>query len=284
MMKHKIFAFLALALCIACNTNAPTAPKEETKTEAKKGPKMEPVPEFQAILDSHLLKGSVLVFDHAANNFYSNDFDRSNTGYLPASTFKITNSIIGLETGMVDTNYIFKWDGKARRLKSWEKDMNLHAAYHASCVPCYQELARKIGTTRMNDYLKKFEYGNMVVVDSSLDKFWLEGPSRISQMQQIQFLIKFYQQQLSVSAQTYAAMEKIMLLEETADYKLYGKTGWSIRDGFNVGWFVGWFQTADKVYFVATNVEPTPEFDMDNFGRVRMQASKEAFLHILKSF
>jgi beta-lactamase class D len=281
-MKSKIFTFLALAICMACNNSSTlTIPREDTIADTK-GPKMEPVPGFQAILDSHQIKGSILIFDAYHKTFYSNDFERSNTGYLPASTFKITNSIIGLETGMVDSNYIFKWDGKARRLKSWDKDMNLYEAYHASCVPCYQELAKKIGTARMNEYLKKFEYGNMVVVDSSLDKFWLEGPSRISQMQQIQFLDKLKLKQLPISEQTYAILEKIMLLEKTADYKLYGKTGWSIRDGFDVGWFVGWFQTADKVYFVATNVEPTPEFDMDNFGRARMQVSQEAFALIKK--
>lgn len=277
MQNIHLYLLLLLLSVAACTPSPQVAPNNENKVEEDKTPKNQQVSEFETILDSNRLKGAILIFDPSRNVYYSNDFERCKTGYLPASTYKIVNSIIGLETAAVDTNYIFKWDGKARRLKSWNKDMNLHGAYHASCVPCYQELARKIGVERMNDYLQKFDYGKMVVNDTTLDKFWLEGDSRISPMQQIDFLIKLQGKQLPIAENTYKIMQYLMLLAENDAYKLYGKTGWSIRDGFNVGWFVGWFQLSDKVVFVATNVEPLADFDMDNFGKVRLQVSLDAF-------
>lgn len=54
-----------------------------------------------------------------------------------------------------------------------------------------------------------------------------------------------------------------MLLADTPAYKLYGKTGWATTlDGVtvnstNIGWFVGYVEKRDNVYFFATNVEHT---------------------------
>lgn len=94
---------------------------------------------------------------------------------LPASTFKITNSIIALETGVVENDStLLKWNGEKRRFKNWEQDLILRDAFHFSCVPCYQEIARKVGENKMNKFLKKLDYGNMKVDSSNLDLFWLE--------------------------------------------------------------------------------------------------------------
>lgn len=108
------------------------------------------MPVFENILDSFQLKGSILIFDNAGNTFFSNDFDRANERNLPASTFKIPNSIIALETGVIqsDTTTI-KWNGEKRRLAVWEQDLTFKNAFQVSCVPCYQEIARKIGVGRM---------------------------------------------------------------------------------------------------------------------------------------
>jgi beta-lactamase class D len=118
-------------------------------------------PQLQKLLDSSKLSGSILIFDVEKGKYFcSNDFALTKKVFLPASTFKVPNTLIGLETGIININTIFKWDGKKRKLKIWEKDLNLHDAFHASCVPCFQELAEKIGPKRMQEYLNKFEYGN----------------------------------------------------------------------------------------------------------------------------
>ena len=107
--------------------------------------------ELQAILDSSKVNGVILIFEYQQNKYYSNNFLKAKDGVLPASTFKISNSIIGLETGILKNEQtVFKWDGNERAFSIWKKDLSLKEAFQKSCVPCYQELARKIGIKRMN--------------------------------------------------------------------------------------------------------------------------------------
>lgn len=92
--------------------------------------------EFQSIIDSAKVEGSVLIYDSQKDIYYSNNFKWANIGKLPASTFKIPNSIIALESGIVENdNTLLKWDGKKRYLKIWEKDLTLKDAFRLSCVP-----------------------------------------------------------------------------------------------------------------------------------------------------
>ncbi|SOE20162.1 beta-lactamase class D [Spirosomataceae bacterium TFI 002] len=230
---------------------------------------------IQAILDSNKLNGSVLILDDSLHKFYSNNFEWSKKSQLPASTFKIPNSIIGLESGVVNDSTIFKWDGEKRFLKSWEEDLNLAQAFKRSCVPCYQEVARGVGVDNMKEWLNKIGYTGMVVTPDSIDTFWLTGNSRISPLEQIHFLRKLDKKQLPISSKTYAKMRDIMLLETGLNYELRAKTGWS-QDGKENGWFVGYLEIEGKTYYFATNVEPKADFDMSNFGKIRSIVTKES--------
>lgn len=235
-------------------------------------------PDFQQIIDTAKVKGSILVYDPQTKTSYSNDFSRCDKGFLPASTFKIVNSIIALETGVVENDStLFKWNGEKRRLPVWEQDLIFSDAFQVSCVPCYQEIARKIGENRMNKYLKKLNYGNMVVDSATIDVFWLDGESRISMKQQLDFIERLYFEKLPVSARTIELVKRMMVIDRNANYKLSGKTGWAIRNGNNTGWFVGYLEIGSRVYFIVTNIEPEEEFNMDLFPKIRAQISLEAF-------
>ena len=227
--------------------------------------------EFQSIIDSANVTGSVLLYDLKKDVYYSNDFEWANKGKLPASTFKIANSIIGLETGVIENDsVIFKWDGKPKANKNWEQDLILRDAFHFSCVPCYQDVARKIGEKRMNQYLEKLDYGAMDVDSTNIDTFWLMGNSRISQMQQIDFLKQLYASKLPVSDRTAKIMKKLMIIEKTENYVLHGKTGLSNANEKYNGWFVGYFELENNTYFFTTNLEPEKEFDFDSFIQKRI--------------
>lgn len=238
------------------------------------------VPGLQSILDSNLLEGSILIFNSQKQKYYSNDFEWKEEGELPASTFKIVNSIIALETNVIeDENKIFIWDGKKRQIKTWEQDLTLNEAFRYSCVPCYQELASEIGAIRMKKYLDMLNYNNMDFDSSTVNKFWLEGSSIITQMEQIDFLRRFYNDKLLISKRTKNLVKEMMLLKQTSEYNLYGKTGWSITNDVNNGWFVGFLETEYGPYFFATNIEPKDEFDMELFSVVRKQVTMEALTH-----
>jgi len=273
-MKYQAILLIVLIACISC-TPGKNGKEQSNKTE---NIKKETITAFQQILDSANVSGSILIFDPANGIYYSNDFIWCETGHLPASTFKIPNSIIALETGvMVNDSTLIKWDGYKRRLKIWEQDLVFRDAFRYSCVPCYQEIARKIGVERMNEYLKKLDYGNMVVDSSNIDLFWLEGESKINQFEQISFLYRFHSSTLPITERTEDIMKRLMVIEDNEDFRLSGKTGWSIRNGNNNGWFVGYFEKGSKVYFIATNIDPKVEFNMDLFPLIRKDISMKAF-------
>lgn len=236
------------------------------------------VEELQNILDTAGVVGSILLLDQATNTFYSNDFEWSQQGHLPASTYKIPNSIIALETGVVtDASTSFPWDGEPRGLDIWEQDMVFREAFQLSCVPCYQDIARNIGAKRMNHFLEKLNFGSMSVDSTNIDNFWLLGESRITQFQQIDFLKRLYNSDLTISDRTYEIMSEIMLIKSTPHYKLSGKTGWSTGDQGDNGWFVGFLETGDNLFYFATNVEPLEGFNMDQFPEVRKEVTYDAF-------
>ena len=267
---NKYYPILILIFITSCTNSKTRSEKQEEQKEITRS-------EFQIILDSASVNGSILVYDLNENKYYSNDYEWSKTGRLPASTFKITNSIIGLETKVIENDStIFKWNGEPRSYKSWEQDLSLKNAFHYSCVPCYQEVARAIGVKRMNDYLSSLEYGNMQVDSTNIDVFWLEGESEISQFEQIDFLKRFYRNELPISERTETIMKRMMVIAENEEHKLSGKTGWSVRNGNNNGWFVGYLETQSNTYFFATNIEPKENFDMDKFPSARKEVTFRA--------
>ncbi len=243
------------------------------------------VPEINQILESYDVAGSVLMYDPETKSYYSNDFDWAKTACSPASTFKIPNSIIALETGVLENeSSIFKWNGEPRRLEKWEKDLTLKEAFQASCVPCYQEVARKVGVERMRKMLDKMNYPGMVFDSTSIDNFWLEGASEITQFEQIDFLERLYFSKLPISKRTETIMKDIMVIETSENYVLSGKSGWTFRGEMNVGWLVGYLETNNKVYFFATNIEKA-EATMETFPQIRIGVTMESFgvLGLVKS-
>ncbi len=239
---------------------------------------------LDSLLQANDVTGSILIYNAAKDDYYSNNFQWAEVRRLPASTFKITNSIIALETGVVeDENTMFKWDGKPRYLDIWEQDLPFQKAFHYSCVPCYQQVARSIGSERMNAYLSKLNYGAMEVADSTIDVFWLEGNSGISQFEQVDFLKRFHNEKLPLKPSTYSIMKRMIIMNQTDSTVLRGKTGWSIRNGHNNGWFVGYMETKDNVYYFATNIDPQESFNMDLFPKIRLDITMKA-LEIVRPF
>src|SRR5690242_862350 len=97
--------------------------------------------------DAHHLQGSFGLFDNSLGLFTIYNLPRfRDSAYLPASTFKIVNSLVGIQTGVAkDENMVIPWDGVTRPIAEWNKDMTMKEAFNVSCVPWFQELARRIG-------------------------------------------------------------------------------------------------------------------------------------------
>jgi beta-lactamase class D len=213
---------------------------------------------FASNFQKYDVEGSFLLYDLHSKKYTAYNQTRNKTGFIPASTFKIPNSLIALELGIVkDENTIMKWDGTERSVTAWNRDMTFGNAIKVSCVPCYQEIARKVGVKGYRELLKKLRFGKMDITAENIDMFWLRGKSQITPMQQVDFLVRLYENDLKISQRSLDIVKSMLVLEEQGDYVLCGKTGWAVDGTYNVGWFVGWVEKDGKPYFFATNVDAT---------------------------
>src|SRR6476659_1726659 len=193
----------------------------------------------------------------------ASDKVRSGEARLPASTFKIPNSIIALETGVVEDpdKDIFKWDGVIRSIEAWNKDHTLRSAIAVSAVPVYQEIARRIGPERMQKYVDLMEYGNRDI-GGGIDQFWLTGNLRIDPMQQIDFLDRLRRGVLPVSKRSQELTRDILTVTKVGDATLRTKSGLLGAElgKPSLGWMVGWAEQGSQQTMFAMNMDcKTPE-------------------------
>jgi beta-lactamase class D len=193
----------------------------------------------------------------------ASDRMRSAEGKLPASTFKIPNSIIALETGVVQDpdKDVFKWDGVTRSIEAWNKDHTLRSAIAASAVPVYQEIARRIGAERMQKYVDQLEYGNRDI-GGGIDQFWLTGNLRIDPMQQIDFVDRLRRGVLPVSKRAQDLTRDILPVTKIGDATIRAKSGLLGAESGkpSLGWLVGWVEKGSSVTVFAMNMDcKTPD-------------------------
>jgi beta-lactamase class D len=246
-----------------------------------KEPAWQAHPEWSSEFSSRGLVGTALIYVEANHQYLVFDPKRAQTPYLPASTFKICNALIGLETGAVaDEHAVTKWDGVKRSNDKWNRDTDLAAGMRYSTVWFYQAMARRIGMARMQEWITRLDYGNRNI-GGGIDQFWLSGALRISAAQQIDFLRRLAAGTLPLSAGTQETVRRITIMDSAPDYVLHAKTGWGHADGdkSDIGWYVGWVERNGQRWFFALNMD-LPSYD--NPGSVAENGPKrEAIVRAL---
>lgn len=212
------------------------------------------------------VEGSIMIYDSNNNRIFQHNPQRNRTAFPVASTFKILNSLIALETQVIsDEIAVLTWDGITREFPGWNRDLNMREAFKLSAVWFYQVLARRVGYERMEKWITQVGYGNRQIGDKDdIDRFWLNGQLQITPQEQIDFLRRLYQNKLPFSDRTIAIVKDIMIVEKTPNYTIRAKTGWF---GFGdsrkqqIGWYVGYIEKGENVYFFATNIDIRNEKD-----------------------
>lgn len=186
----------------------------------------------------------------------ASDKNRSGEARLPASTFKIPNSLIALETGVVGDpdKDVFKWDGVTRGIEAWNRDHTLRSAIAASAMPVYQEIARRIGAERMQKYLDLFDYGNRDI-GGGIDQFWLTGNLRIDPVQQVDFVDRLRRGALPVSKRSQDLVRDILPVTKVGDSVIRAKSGLTGPDRGSLGWMVGWAEKGETRTVFALNID-----------------------------
>ncbi len=199
--------------------------------------------------------GCFVLYDLKRYRYIRYNSNRCQKRFIPASTFKIFNSLVALETNAIaDENTVIAWDGISRTFPAWNQDQTMRTAFTRSVVWFYQDLARRIGKERMTKYIQAVGYGNQDI-SGKIDSFWLDGNLRISPEEQIKFLVRLYKEDLPFSNSVMKTVKDMMVIEQKDTYVLSGKTGWGTNvDGVkNIGWYVGYIERNNNVYFYALN-------------------------------
>jgi len=206
---------------------------------------------------------------------------RANLPLSPFSTFKVANSLIALDLGIIkNTKQKLTFDEQSYPVQTWWPPVwklphyDLTTAFKYSMVAIYRQLAKDIGEKKMHTYLKKMHYGNEDI-SSGLDSFWLNGSIKISAVEQVLFLQKIYHNQLAFNESAIKALKEVMLAETKPNYRLFAKTGaGKVDDGTMLGWYIGFVENSKGVHFFAFN------FDSPSYGEMKANRIKIATNHL----
>ncbi|WP_425429657.1 class D beta-lactamase [Desulfovibrio litoralis] len=212
-------------------------------------------------------EGTFVLYDVNENILKGYNKKRAETRFIPGSTYKIPNALIGLSVGAVkNVDEVLPYGGQPQPIKAWEHDMSLRDAIKMSNVPIYQELARRIGLINMWKLLDKLNFGNDEVLKPlmhrrkglgvvAIDRFWLDGPLKISAVEQVEFLKRLALGELPVDKEIQQSVREILKLEQGENWALFGKTGAVDKYNPSLGWWVGWVEKEGRVYIFALNID-----------------------------
>ena len=239
-MKFFSSCFLLIALLNSCSPN-------NVKIENS----------LKRFFDENHVNGTFALFDNGTGQFTIYNLKRyRDSSFLPASTFKIVNSLIALQTGKItNDSMIIKWDGIERPVKEWNKDLTMYQAFRASAVPYYQEVARRIGKDTMQFWLDSISYGTKKIT-TRVDTFWLDNSLKIKPDEELGLVKRLYFNQLPFFEEYQKIVKRAMLFEDNSNYSLSYKTGWGRNEkGNQLAWIVGWIEENKHPYFFVLNFE-----------------------------
>lgn len=220
------------------------------------------------------VKGSTTIYDGFQQKWIFSDSADATIASLPASTFKVINLLIALQTGVIkDENEVVKWVGYTdTTLYGYRpeiyRDMTVKEAFEVSAGWVFIELAKRIGREQYKQYLKSCHYGNMQLSEKG-DDFWNFGEFGISPKNQIEFLIAVYYGKVPFSRRNLDILKKVMITEQTPAHTIRSKTGWTRVGGIDLGWWVGYVEYQHHPYFFATRITKDRKLINPGFGQCR---------------
>lgn len=233
-------------------------------------------PAVAALFREAGVEGTFVLLDERSGELHGHNQSRAEQRFVPASSFKIANALIGLSLGAVTSvDAVIPYTGDAAPfMREWLQPMGLRGAMKVSNVPLYQELARRIGLQRMREALVRLGYGNQQI-GSDVTTFWLRGPLAISAVEQTRFLSRLAHRTLPFPAQAQRQVAEITQVESGPGWSLHAKTGWQNAPGAGVGWWVGWVRKGERITPFALNIAMAGAADApkrERLGRSSLQA------------
>lgn len=218
----------------------------------------------------HGVHGTLLIASLDGQREYALHAQRAGKSFAAASTFKIANTLIALQEALIRPDERFVWDGSVHEFADWNADQTLASAFKVSCVWCYQQIARKVGRERYQDWLARLQLGELRQ-PFEVDRFWLDGQLRLSAREQVDFLRRMLQGDLPIDASHVQTLRQIMRIDSGPGWVLSGKTGWAVQEQPQLGWFVGFLERDEAIWLFALNMDVRQPADLPLRQRIVRQ-------------
>ena len=201
-------------------------------------------------------EGSFVLYDLNGDTWNVYDMEQATLRTAPNSTYKIYDALFGLEEGVIAPDDSFMaWDGTNHPFEAWNRNQDLFSAMQSSVNWYFEEIDKQIGSSAIQNYIRKIGYGNEIV-NADLSAYWMQGALKISPIEQVELLTALYNNQFDFAPENINAIKNSICLFSSEGKNFYGKTGTGRIDGQDVnGWFVGYMETTGNTYFFATNIQ-----------------------------
>lgn len=168
---------------------------------------------------------------------------------LPAETFDVASSLIGLETGRItDEKMVIETVSTDSGRKA---SITLEEAFRSGGTPYFREVLRRTGKDTLQRWLDSLHYGNATLGEQP-DSFWLNNALAISPDEQLGLMKRLYFDQLPFQKRTHQIVRDLMVREENTQYTLAYKTGKGLdKQNRSIGWITGWIEENKHPYFFA---------------------------------
>lgn len=275
-LRQFVFGILFIGLLFSCST------KRKDNHLTLKNDEVLVRQDFKKYFDQCNVEGAIAIYDNQNHTWILSDTVGTRKETLPASTFKIINLLIALETKTIASeNDIVKWPGSIDTIKydyrpNIYHDITVKEAFEVSAGWAFIELAKKIGKDNYKKYLSLCHYGNVNLSQTDPD-FWNFGAFGISPINQVEFLKNLYEEKLPFSKRNIDIVKKVMITEQNDDYTIRSKTGWTRENNINTGWWVGYIENKNGPYFFATRLLQDRKLNASNFGNCRKEITKSVF-------
>ncbi|GAA2411965.1 oxacillin-hydrolyzing class D beta-lactamase OXA-50 [Actinomadura vinacea] len=217
--------------------------------------------DLRSVFDAAGVRGTFALRDVRTGNTTVVDRRRAGTPMVPASTFKVPHALVALETGAVKSpDEVIPWDGTPQPYPEWEKDMTMREAVQISNAAAFQVIARRIGMDRERQWLHRLDFGNRQT-GTKVDRFWLDGPLKISAVEQTRFMERLAAARLPASRAHQRTVRDLIKQEERDGYALFAKSGWQNAPDPGTGWWAGWVERGGRVYTFALNIDIAKDGD-----------------------
>lgn len=222
--------------------------------------------------DAAGVAGTFGMFDNGQGHFTIYNLKRfRDSAYLPAATFDIVQSLVGIQTGVVNNDSSLigdlsksTWVDSAALLSSQipahtdlcrAPAMRLREAFRYSCTKAFQGLSQRIGKDTLKKWIDSLSYGNRDI-SSAVDTFWLDNHLTITADEQLGLVKRLYFDQLPFFVRSQKIVREMMLRESNSNYQLSYKIGTGIRkDGHILTWVTGWVEENKHPYFFVLNLD-----------------------------